>query len=62
LTWKIWSLDWENPASVEHTITPRAIDTAGNIQPTMDDPQLLLTPHRSPDTLRVMVRSNESGA
>ena len=36
--WKIWSLDWPNPASGEHTVTSRAIDTAGNIQPAMDDP------------------------
>ena len=36
--WKIWSLDWPNPASGEHTITSRAIDTAGLIQPAMDDP------------------------
>ena len=27
--WKIWSLEWQNPAPGEHTITSRAIDTAG---------------------------------
>ncbi len=37
-TWKIWSLDWGNPASGEHTITSRAIDTRGNVQPSPDDP------------------------
>ena len=36
--WKIWSLDWPNPAPGEHTVTSRAIDTAGQIQPAMDDP------------------------
>lgn len=36
--WKIWSLDWPNPAPGEHTVTSRATDTAGLIQPTMDDP------------------------
>jgi DMSO/TMAO reductase YedYZ molybdopterin-dependent catalytic subunit len=38
--WKIWSLDWEKPGSGEHTISSRAIDTAGNIQPAMDDPRI----------------------
>jgi DMSO/TMAO reductase YedYZ molybdopterin-dependent catalytic subunit len=36
--WKIWHLDWENPAPGEHTVTSRAIDKAGQIQPAMDDP------------------------
>ena len=36
--WKIWSLDWPNPSAGEHTVTSRAIDTSGNIQPAMDDP------------------------
>ena len=36
--WKIWSLDWANPSPGEHTITSRAIDTTGQIQPAMDDP------------------------
>jgi DMSO/TMAO reductase YedYZ molybdopterin-dependent catalytic subunit len=35
--WRFWQLDW--PATPgEHTITSRAIDTAGNVQPAMDDP------------------------
>ena len=38
--WKIWSLEWEKPAAGEHTIVSRAIDTLGNIQPTMDDPRI----------------------
>jgi DMSO/TMAO reductase YedYZ molybdopterin-dependent catalytic subunit len=36
--WKIWSLDWPNPAPGEYTVTSRAIDTFGQIQPAMDDP------------------------
>jgi DMSO/TMAO reductase YedYZ molybdopterin-dependent catalytic subunit len=36
--WKMWSLGWENPSPGEHAITSRAIDTAGRIQPAMDDP------------------------
>ena len=38
--WKIWSLEWEKPTPGEHTITSRAVDTAGNIQPAMDDPRI----------------------
>jgi hypothetical protein len=36
--WKIWYLDWADAAPGEHSITSRAIDAAGNIQPAMDDP------------------------
>jgi len=36
--WKIWYLDWQNPTSGEHDVTSRATDTAGRIQPAMDDP------------------------
>lgn len=36
--WKIWSLDWPDPAPGEHTITSRAISTAGQVQPAIDDP------------------------
>jgi DMSO/TMAO reductase YedYZ molybdopterin-dependent catalytic subunit len=36
--WKIWSLDWPSPQPGEHTVTSRAIDTAGVVQPAMDDP------------------------
>jgi DMSO/TMAO reductase YedYZ molybdopterin-dependent catalytic subunit len=38
--WKIWSPEWEKPTPGEHTITSRAIDTAGNVQPAMDDPRI----------------------
>ena len=36
--WKIWSLDWPKPSPGEHSVTSRAIDTSGKIQPAMDDP------------------------
>ena len=36
--WKIWHLDWEKPATGEHTVTSRAVDASGQIQPAMDDP------------------------
>jgi DMSO/TMAO reductase YedYZ molybdopterin-dependent catalytic subunit len=35
--WRSWHIDW-SPAPGEHTVTSRAIDAAGNIQPAMDDP------------------------
>jgi DMSO/TMAO reductase YedYZ molybdopterin-dependent catalytic subunit len=38
--WKLWSLAWPGAAAGEHTITSRAIDTAGNIQPAPTDPQI----------------------
>jgi DMSO/TMAO reductase YedYZ molybdopterin-dependent catalytic subunit len=31
--WKFWTLDWPNPSPGEHTITSRATDRAGNVQP-----------------------------
>jgi len=36
--WKLWYLDWPKPTSGEHTVTSRAIDVSGQIQPAMDDP------------------------
>ena len=36
--WKIWHLDWKNPAPGEHMVTSRAIDASGRVQPAMDDP------------------------
>jgi DMSO/TMAO reductase YedYZ molybdopterin-dependent catalytic subunit len=38
VAWTIWYVDWPDPTPGEHTVTSRAIDTAGNIQPAMDDP------------------------
>jgi DMSO/TMAO reductase YedYZ molybdopterin-dependent catalytic subunit len=36
--WTIWSYDWPNPSPGEHTVTSRATDTAGHVQPSMEDP------------------------
>jgi hypothetical protein len=36
--WSMWSLDWPEAAPGEHTVTSRAIDKDGNVQPAMDDP------------------------
>lgn len=36
--WVFWSFNWVNPTSGEHSITTRAVDTEGNIQPAQDDP------------------------
>jgi DMSO/TMAO reductase YedYZ molybdopterin-dependent catalytic subunit len=35
--WRFWHLDW-TATSGEHSITSRAIDINGNVQPAMDDP------------------------
>jgi DMSO/TMAO reductase YedYZ molybdopterin-dependent catalytic subunit len=36
--WKVWIFDWPSPAPGEHTVTSRATDTSGHVQPSMDDP------------------------
>jgi len=38
--WKLWSLEWANAKPGEHTITSRASDTQGQVQPAMDDPRI----------------------
>jgi DMSO/TMAO reductase YedYZ molybdopterin-dependent catalytic subunit len=38
VAWTIWSVEWGRPADGEHTISSRAIDTEGNVQPALDDP------------------------
>jgi len=38
--WQLWSLAWPDPPAGEHTVTSRAIDTSGNVQPAMSDPQI----------------------
>jgi DMSO/TMAO reductase YedYZ molybdopterin-dependent catalytic subunit len=38
--WTIWSMDWPDAESGEHAVTARATDTAGNVQPSPDDPIL----------------------
>ena len=40
LTWQFWTFDWGTPAVGPHTVTSRAIDTDGNLQPPPDDPFL----------------------
>jgi DMSO/TMAO reductase YedYZ molybdopterin-dependent catalytic subunit len=37
-SWRFWSLDWTDAEPGEHTITARAIDTEGNVQPAAADP------------------------
>ncbi|MEZ4865661.1 MAG: sulfite oxidase [Caldilineaceae bacterium] len=37
-SWRFWSLNWADAEPGEHTITARAIDKEGNIQPAADDP------------------------
>ena len=37
--WRFWHLDWAATPG-EHSITSRAIDAAGNVQPAMDDPSI----------------------
>jgi DMSO/TMAO reductase YedYZ molybdopterin-dependent catalytic subunit len=36
--WVFWTLPWGRPAPGEHAIRSRAVDAAGNVQPTPDDP------------------------
>jgi hypothetical protein len=36
--WKLWSLEWPNPAAGEHAITSRATDLDGHVQPAQSDP------------------------
>jgi DMSO/TMAO reductase YedYZ molybdopterin-dependent catalytic subunit len=38
--WKLWSFDWASATPGEHAITSRAVDTQGNIQPSMEDPRI----------------------
>jgi DMSO/TMAO reductase YedYZ molybdopterin-dependent catalytic subunit len=38
--WRFWTLHWDSPAAGEHTITSRAFDVDGNVQPAPDDPYL----------------------
>jgi len=37
-SWQFWMLDWGDVDPGVHSITVRAIDTEGNVQPTADDP------------------------
>jgi DMSO/TMAO reductase YedYZ molybdopterin-dependent catalytic subunit len=38
--WTFWTYDWGTPTPGEHTVTSRATDTDGTIQPVPDDPLL----------------------
>jgi len=38
--WSFWSIDWPNATPGEHTITSRAVDIHGTVQPAMDDPRI----------------------
>lgn len=38
--WSFWTIDWPNAAPGEHTITSRAVDTRGQVQPAADDPRI----------------------
>jgi hypothetical protein len=37
-SWRFWHIEQPTIAAGEHTVTSRAIDTAGKMQPTTDDP------------------------
>jgi hypothetical protein len=37
-SWRFWTLDWPDAGPGEYTITARATDREGNIQPAKDDP------------------------
>ncbi len=38
--WVFWTIDWETPTAGEHTVTSRATDVDGAVQPAPDDPLL----------------------
>jgi DMSO/TMAO reductase YedYZ molybdopterin-dependent catalytic subunit len=38
--WRFWTLRWDDSTPGEHTITSRAFDVDGNVQPAPDDPYL----------------------
>jgi DMSO/TMAO reductase YedYZ molybdopterin-dependent catalytic subunit len=38
--WKPWSIAWKNPPPGQHSITSRATDTGGGVQPALDDPRI----------------------
>ncbi len=39
-SWVFWTFDWDAPAAGQHTVTSRATDADGNVQPAPDDPFL----------------------
>ncbi len=38
--WRRWRLDWGQPSRGEHTVTARAFDTSGRVQPAPEDPPI----------------------
>jgi DMSO/TMAO reductase YedYZ molybdopterin-dependent catalytic subunit len=40
--WTFWTFDWSSPKAGEHTITSRATDARGRVQPAPDDPYIEL--------------------
>jgi hypothetical protein len=36
--WRRWRLDWGHPTAGEHTVSSRAFDANGRVQPAPDDP------------------------
>lgn len=38
--WAFWTIDWGTPTPGIHTISSRAFDEDGNVQPTPDDPRI----------------------
>jgi DMSO/TMAO reductase YedYZ molybdopterin-dependent catalytic subunit len=40
LVWQFWTYDWGTPPPGTHTVTSRAFDVNGNLQPPPDDPYL----------------------
>jgi DMSO/TMAO reductase YedYZ molybdopterin-dependent catalytic subunit len=40
LAWRFWTFGWGTPVPGEHTVTSRAFDVDGNIQPAPNDPFL----------------------
>ena len=40
LAWRFWTFGWGLPAAGEHTVTSRAFDADGNVQPAPNDPFL----------------------
>ena len=41
-TWTFWSYDWRDSQPGEHTLVSRAIDVTGRIQPSADDPSIVM--------------------
>ena len=56
--WRRWRLDWGQPTRGDHTITSRAFDTSGHVQPAPEDPVIAnkLTYWESNDQITRRVR------